>query len=71
MPEPEGDLTQIGREELSEFARVLPVGEGLEERIRESRIGTELWLPFLLLAAVLAGSEMWLARAGKEAEPPR
>ena len=71
IPESEGDLRELDQRELSSIAPVIQPSEELEGRIREARVGTELWLSFLLLAALLAVAEMWIAREQKEGDSSR
>jgi len=68
-PARESDVSTLPREALARTwagasggeARVLATGAVMAEAIRETRIGTELWRPLLILAALLFVAESILA----------
>lgn len=65
----ESELTPLGeRELLAAFpdgrARILRPGEDFAQRVREARLGRELWPWFVMLALALLAAESVLGRAG-------
>ncbi len=70
----ESDLTKLGAETKDNFFKKyfsgnflnVNINENYLEKIKQSRYGTELWKPFLIVAFLLALIEMFIARNTKK-----